>query len=331
MPPNQPRRHHYLPQSYLAGFTDSGTREGRLYVLSYEDGRRWEGTPDKIGHQRDFYRLDGVEGEDAFALERAFNDIEDPAAAAIRHIAETGRLPEDDEQFSYLINFIALMSARVPQTRANVARPLKRMWEMLLQIELSSRERFEAIVEHARRAGEQIPSVDYEDVKRAFEQEKVILEVSQAQHLDTLLNIADTLVPLLGMRHWVLMRATGAEFFVSDHPVSLVWTVPRPPSIYGPGFGIQGTDVTFPLTKTIALLGRLEPQERDSIALDLRGVASINSRTGMYAGRFVCSSNGEFVWETAANAIAGADELIQQIREHPRQPIDNTCNASGQT
>ena len=315
----RPRRHHYLPRFYLAGFTDSGQRDGRLHVISLQDGHRLIGTPESVGHQRDFYRLDGVE-DGAFELEHAFAEIEGGAATAIRSTINNRQLPADDELFSYLINFVALMAARVPQTRENFARPLRRVWEMLLEIELSSRERFEALVQQARAAGEQIPDVDYKHLRQSFREGRIVLEVSQAQHIQTLLHAAETLVPLLAARHWRLLFATGAEFITSDHPVALTWTVPRPPSFYGPGFGIAGTDVTLPLTKSIALLGRLEPQQHDTIELDQRGVASLNSRTGMYAGRIVISGNPDHVWERADHTIGNADQLVEAIRREPRRP-----------
>jgi hypothetical protein len=57
-----PRRHHFIPQFYLAGFTDSGQRDGSLWILNREDGLRWQGTPASVAHERDFYRVDDVEG-----------------------------------------------------------------------------------------------------------------------------------------------------------------------------------------------------------------------------------------------------------------------------
>ena len=163
----------------------------------------------------------------------------------------------------------------------------------MLQIELSSRAQFEAVVADARKAGHNIPDIDYEEVTRSFEQDKFKIEVSQGRHLQTLVQIAETILPLLASRYWAVLRATDGEFVVSDHPVSLVWTVPRAPSFYSPGFGMAGTDVTVPLTKTVALLGRLEDTMDDSTpTLDRRGVASINTRTIMYASRIICSSSG---------------------------------------
>jgi hypothetical protein len=42
---NQSRKHHYVPEFYLAGFTESGTDDGRLHVLDKEQLRQWPSTP----------------------------------------------------------------------------------------------------------------------------------------------------------------------------------------------------------------------------------------------------------------------------------------------
>ena len=46
---NQPRKHarkhHYVPQFYLAGFTATGNKDGQLWVFDKETGRNWPKTP----------------------------------------------------------------------------------------------------------------------------------------------------------------------------------------------------------------------------------------------------------------------------------------------
>ena len=59
-----PRKHHYVPQTYLAGFTDSGENDGRLYVLDKDDGRQWPSNPGDTGCERDFYMLEVEEKEE---------------------------------------------------------------------------------------------------------------------------------------------------------------------------------------------------------------------------------------------------------------------------
>jgi hypothetical protein len=44
MAPRRPRRHHYQPQFYLAGFTDAGRpRGGRLSIVDVDSGEQHTG------------------------------------------------------------------------------------------------------------------------------------------------------------------------------------------------------------------------------------------------------------------------------------------------
>ena len=83
----EPRRHHYLPQFYLSGFTTTGELDGQLRLIGLKDGKRWGGTPNTVGHQRDFYRVEGVPGIEPNDLERGFADLESRAANVIRSIS----------------------------------------------------------------------------------------------------------------------------------------------------------------------------------------------------------------------------------------------------
>jgi len=138
----EPRRHHYLPQFYLSGFTTTGESDGQLWLIGLKDGKRWGGKPDTVGHQRDFYRVEGVPGVEANELERRFADFEGRAANVIRSISATGQLPDDSDDFSFLINLVALMLARVPRTRDVFSKPLLEISEMLAQMIASDEKRF---------------------------------------------------------------------------------------------------------------------------------------------------------------------------------------------
>src|ERR1035438_8058334 len=53
----EPRRHHYVPQCWLAGFTDTGEKDGQLWVTDLVRRKQWQASPNNAGHIRDFYRL----------------------------------------------------------------------------------------------------------------------------------------------------------------------------------------------------------------------------------------------------------------------------------
>src|SRR5690349_262769 len=64
---NGPRKHHYVPQVLLAGFTVTGTKTGVLHVVDVVQRATFTSTPQETAAERD-YNL--VEGLDQRAVER---------------------------------------------------------------------------------------------------------------------------------------------------------------------------------------------------------------------------------------------------------------------
>ena len=81
----QPRRHHSIPQFYLAGFTSDGTKGGWLYATDISTGKQWKCKSEGVAHSRDYFRVD-VPGPDPFVIERFFADIEGQMATALRTV-----------------------------------------------------------------------------------------------------------------------------------------------------------------------------------------------------------------------------------------------------
>jgi hypothetical protein len=103
------RQHHFLPVFYLSGFTQGGTRTGRLHAFDYIRDRHYASTPTKVARERDYYRIETHSDPDV--LETALSRMESMAAAALttvtrqRRIASRGQLPD-------LLAFVALTFAR---------------------------------------------------------------------------------------------------------------------------------------------------------------------------------------------------------------------------
>jgi hypothetical protein len=185
---------------------------------------------------------------------------------------------------------------------------------------VSTPERFASVYEQARRSGADLPEKpDYERMREFVQGEQYVIELSQGFYIKQLFHIVDIILPLLGQRLWSLLIAQdGFEFIVSDHPVALTWSRPRPPSFYGPGFGVPETDVTFPLSRRLALLGTFEGPADRRVA-SRNEIARINSRTCSYGERFVASSTEDLIWMMADGAIGNAQQLSQHIRGHRQQ------------
>lgn len=129
------------------------------------------------------------------------------------------------------------------------------------------------------------------------------------------------LLPLLEQRQWTLMIAPhGSRGFVtSDRPYALRWSDPAlREGFYPPGLGCDDTNLTFPLSRDLALVGRFDAA-RETVEIDERMVASINlmtfssAMTQLYAdGDFSILEPGETV------GAFSQSELWRRVREAPR-------------
>lgn len=114
------RRHHFLPQGYLAGFTDTGRRTGVLHVRDIKTHSTFRTTPLNVAVATDFKRID-MEGQAPDAVEVALAPIEDRAVQAIRHVTEEEQFPSDRD-YNLILNLLSLTLAQNPKSRGALHR-----------------------------------------------------------------------------------------------------------------------------------------------------------------------------------------------------------------
>jgi hypothetical protein len=112
------RNHHYVPQGYLAGFTNTGARDGKLYVFDLRTGSIFQTRPRNVAAERDFNRID-IDGANPDALETSLSGFEDKAVLAIRKIAQENTYYGGTD-LSYVINLLCLLLYRNPRTRRSL-------------------------------------------------------------------------------------------------------------------------------------------------------------------------------------------------------------------
>jgi hypothetical protein len=298
--PGQPRRHHYVPQFYLIGFTKSGTADGTLHVLDQQRLKQWSSTPANVALENGFYTVELGPSVDAAVVERTLSRLETDFAPVIRDIAEKRSLPPD-EAFGTLMSFVAVMAARVPKVKNTISEFLE---DVARKHEIMRRE-------IARRQGGAQQSE--KEAERPTERNEAASLCNQTTHVQLMMDMVPTLIPLLSQRNWSLweLEDGAPDLICSDRPVSLSWVIPMS-GLYPPGFGSRGTVVTVPLTRRIALVGTFEPQPAH-LAIGAVKVACLNSATGMYANQLY-SSEPDFVWRMKNSQIGRAADLVAALR-----------------
>jgi len=309
------KKHHYLPQFYLAAFTNTGTKEGSLTVFDNLERRTWNTKPREVAYQRDFYRVD-LPGVEPDALEKTFADFESQAAEVLRQIHFKKQLPEDDDNFNTLLNFVSFMMVRIPAFRDVHRQNMENCTDMLMRVALHSREAWQKIVERIKTDGSDISSeVTYEQMKKFIDEKRYTLEIHRHWHLKTLLDGHDSILPLLGQRDWSLLIADPnvGYFVTSDRPVLLNWTEEMP-AFLSPGLGLLNTEVKMPLTKEVCLIGRFADTPL-VITGDFMVIAAVNSGVLMQADRRVFAAGDDFVWMKPDQSIVDAGQWLDWLQK----------------
>lgn len=315
-----PRRHHFIPKFYLSGFTLSGEEDDYLCVLDMDSAKQWKDKPRNLAYQRDFYRVE-LPGVKPDIIESAFSNIESQASQVIRNIVKSEALPaKETEDFIILINFVALITARVPRVRSVFSVPLEEISKFALRLMLATPERWESTTAKMKQNGYEIDDkIAYEQMKNFIERDDYRIEVNKMWHIKNVLDIVDILIPLLMARNWSLLivKPEDAFFICSDSPESLMWTKPMP-AFWDPGFGLPDTELVMPLNKKQALIASFEGESK-TYPVPLEVIAKVNNRTRMSSNRFIYSAKEDFVWTKKDGKIGNTSDLIQEIKSRMQE------------
>ena len=285
---SKPRAHHYCPEAYLAGFTETGTKDGILWAFDRFKKEVRKSKPRNEANQKDFYKLDVKEGADPFSAEKEFGRIESVAIKAIRHIHETLSFPLK-EDLEYLVAFVGLLSVRTPGFRKQISEFNAELAKTYVGTALATEEKFKAAINRLKAEGQEVSGkVTFEDMQDFLKRGEYEVVTDKTELVLRALKSASTITDLLLKRDWCIVVADeGCDFVCSDNPVGIVWGDSKLNGRLSPGFGVSGTEVTVPLSKKIGLIGILETFSYRVAKLDKLGVASFNNCSVMRSKRYV--------------------------------------------
>ena len=271
-----PRRHHFVPEFYLARFTRSGCKDDVLWVINLQSAERYSARPKRIATQKGYYELD-IPEEDPELLEKELARLEGLFRSILQRIESERCLPTG-EDFNTILNFVAYMAARVPTQREVIEDQYDQVGRMQLRLALQSEGRFESLKKEMLESGNDIvQDARYEEIREfVFDDDRYTIEVDQNTLIKHMLMNADIILPLLAKRSWSLLVATpdAGDLICSDCPVSLVWSSDMPDqSFWSPGWAMPSTEVTMPLSRRMAIIGRFDGVE-EVVEIGRQGVAA---------------------------------------------------------
>lgn len=295
---SEPRMHHLLPEFYLAGFTDTGTRAGMLHVFDQRRGRRYRTKPGQAARERDFYRLE-TPGLDRNVIEKDLSRLEGVLAPTLRRVTQTDVVSY--ENLADLLSFASMVHTRGRRGLERVYLGLEDRMRRGLESGDMPRDEWRRIVDALRREGAEPGALpDYDKARRlaaggvwspVAPKELVLGMLPDAQRA-----VFDLLTPHI----WSLAvaQADAGEFVCSDSP--LTWSKVEP---WEPGFdeddALNDPDVTviFPLNKKLALITRPYDRNKEGryrYEATAEVVAWVNSRTHIFSLGTVYSASDDF-------------------------------------
>lgn len=311
---NQPIKHHYVPQFYLAGFTQAGLKNADLHVFDQSLGRSWRSTPKGAGFKKNFHRIANSTNGDEMAIEKKLADFEGRWAVVLKEMIDSKQLPEGDA-FEELMMFVAFMAARVPSIRNKISEFMSDIHRSMLQLWCASDAGKASLRQTIESSGTTMDDDEFAkllDFGRSGDYE---ISIEQTFCIKQIFEIAIPLTGMLSKRHWQLWSIAGEapDMICSDCPVAASWIIPAQSQLLSPGFGVEQTIVSVPLHRRLALVGVFEEGLPES-KLDAKGVAAINSMTGCHANQ-IYSSESDFIWMTRQHEIGNATDLLRQLQE----------------
>lgn len=309
---SEARNHHFVPQGYLKGFTNNGSKNSKLVVFDLTSRSSFETIPRNVAAKRDFNRI-SIPGVDPNLVESGMSDFEGKATKALQRVSETRKFIGEDRD--YILNLIALLSIRHPSQRENWRGVQSRIVEMFMDITLSSKERWEASMKQSGIDTE----ITYKQALDFHRQKRYTIEVPTDKHIALEEHCIESILPLLYQRKWMLFNVVepGIFFITTDHPVILSFMQPEtmPERIrYSPGFGLNGTTIQFPISKTSILLGEFEGTEGVA-SINRRATAILNSKAAYYAYRQVYAPSREFELIGSEGHLIRGHNIFSLLRE----------------
>jgi hypothetical protein len=290
------RRHHFVPQCYLKNFAvprKKGAPEivvfDRIGHKSYRQGIN------NVAFERDFNRVD-VEGVDIDAFEKAMSKFETDLEPVLQRIIQAESLENQDDRAT-LLAFIGLLVMRNPRLRENIRGFHERVSKIIMDLSLATPQRWNHQVEAAKAAGYMRPDTDadYARMKAFIDGGRYKIKVSNNWQMTLEMGTFGRVVPLLFERRWVLIRAATdcAGFITSDHPVCLTWSEPKGRAPIG--LGLRGTEILFPISPRLSVVGAFELEEGHADATPLM-VAEMNGTIALFAERQVYARDMTFTY-----------------------------------
>jgi len=305
------KKHHYLPQFYVAGFTN---KDGNVFVLEHETGVINKQGKNGTFHKRKFYTVDfskhpkrdpestyrirkslGIENVDTShvveypdMIEDLLGESETVSAPIIKKLIARERLTSTER--IELSTFIAFMYTRNPTFHEFVTEFEKKMTEDQIQHIFSSKEKVQELYQKMCDEDGYDKKFDIDELFKFVQEKRYGINIPKESNIEVMLMGTTVIDRILYNKTWFVVEAPAEASFISnDNPVFLDHPILYENSAYGVGFGTPDVKVVFPLSKECLLIMRDSSEGAITIhdKVDRKMVRELNKMIFARSGDYV--------------------------------------------
>lgn len=301
---SEAKRHHYISHFYLAGFTEKSVKDSKLFCFDLHAKKLRVSKPINEGYEKYFNRLESNK-ENPNELENVLAQLEGNIAISFQFIAESKSLPVG-ESFQELIYYVSLLGVRNPSIRDSFNQFQKQIYSSALSLALQNKAAWENFVAMANKENnDRYASVTYEEMKEFITSERWSIVDPNENKVFRELSAVDLVYQLSMKRNWSLYIIENSKnyFITSDRPVKLFWSNNINQS-FGPTFGERNSELVFPISKRILLLGSfVNPSITKEVSTE-EEIASINVKQLLYYKRYIYSATEKFILKRGSEILS---------------------------
>lgn len=315
------RRHHYVPQFYLRGFTRNRGKKSKFFAVDIVGRKSFWTTPANVCAVRDFNRVEAP-GLTADALETSLSQFESVVARGLQTIIEN-RTTRDSKAWNCVLNLMSVMAVRNPHTRRQMERFQSEILQHIARLTVQSRELWEGTLKGMLKDGsiDKPPKVSYEQIKQFVDKGEYTISFPPGYHTVMEFGAQGAVLNALAHRKWLLLSVEPGcgEFITTDLPVCLLLSSGEPTSQRHPiGHATRNTTVLFPLSADLLAMGSFEGQSGTTQA-DRKDVAAFNEALATSCDFMLFARTDRFVVaDRYGDGYTTGAEVLTRIVASPR-------------
>lgn len=277
-----PKKQHYLPRFYLAGFG----RDGKVWVHHAERGVYEWRNPKSLATRKHYYSVETDTSEMDLTVENVLGMVENTAAQIIRKL-DAGE-PIDYWDKIHLAQFVALMKFRVPFFERYFADVSDASVKQIMKSRFPNVESVQEELEASGRSDPDNPR-QAEDILRGLQNPGYRVESNAATRIAAMLILTLQISRVLTLLEWTFVVAPEETSFVtSDDPVVVLGSGPPPQlpddwpgemnpfSLAGDGFASPEAQTIVPLSQRVLLAAEGEGTKMEIAQVDRESVREAN-------------------------------------------------------